>query len=173
MLFGGSGASEDKCFLALPFLLPKARALSLPTPTGSPQSPFGPSWQGSRSLGEEVSPVAWEQGSRRVTPQHHALCSGTGSQPCLCWITQRTTARRVWQLEVTFHPGDAFIQANPFFPARFCSVNSDCDKKNGSQATFWGTDEHILKEHRKKRNSCRHLAINTNTESHNMSWCSL
>lgn len=97
------------------------------------------------------------QRSWRVT-SHITHCLEAGSQPCLCWIIQRTsltrlTARGHSASRRSFHTGVNL------FSVPFYHLNSDCDNKNGSQ-TFWGTDEHLFK-HYQKRNSHGHLAINT------------
>lgn len=130
-------------------------------PAGSSLSPFRLGWQGSRSPRVEVSPVAWEQGAGEPEGDltQHALCSEAGSQPCLCWITQRTSPTRP-TAGGHFPSGGSFHTGEPFFSECFYPVNSDGDKKNGSQATFWGTDEHIFEEHWKKRNNGRRLGIN-------------
>lgn len=57
--------------------------------------------------------MAWEQGAWELVgdPTHHALCSEAGSQPCLCWITQRIsltrlTARGHFTSWGSFHTGE-------------------------------------------------------------------
>lgn len=104
-LFGGSGASKDKCFPLLPFLWRRAvlRASRSGWESAEPRghAPHGRRsgpWPGSRG-----------QGNRRVTPPPHVLCSGSGSQPGLGGITGRSSR------EVTFHHGDPFIWAKIFF----------------------------------------------------------
>lgn len=109
--------------------------------------------------------MAWEQGAGEPEgdPTQHALCSKAGSQPCLCWITQRTSPTRptAGGHFPSGAEGGILSYGKTLFYACFYLVNSDSDNKNGSQVTFWGTDEHIFEEHWRKKNNSRCLAINT------------
>lgn len=135
----------------------------------SPALRLGVRWAHFGWAGRGHAPWGWRsarwpgsrgQGSRRVTP-HSTHCARRLEVSPAYAGSRSEPARHVRQLEVTFHWGDPFIWANLFFSACFYPVNSDGDKKNGSQATFWGTDEHIFKEQWKKRNNGRRLGINT------------
>lgn len=104
--------------------------------------------------------MAWEQGAGEPEGDPPPpMCCARGLEVNLAWEGSRGEAAvRSLSIMGILSYGQRYFFF--FFPACFYHFNSDGDSENGSPAAFWGTDEHVFKEHWERRNNCRRLAIN-------------
>lgn len=106
--------------------------------------------------------MVWEQGAREPAsyPTHHALCSGTGSQPCLCWITKQAspaclTASGQLILQGCFHTGNPFsLPISITWMVTVTTITVHRQHSGELMTTFSNTAG-------EKRHNRQYLAINT------------
>lgn len=144
ILFGGSSASKDKCFFPLPFLLSKTALWA--------QHLGWEHWAHFSSTGRGHTPQAGGQprglgaGCQRSGQLSHTPCFVLrGWKSALLMLDHAASQPSMPDSQRSAYIAVMLSYGQPFFSDYFFHLNGDCDNNNGSQATFWCTDDRIFK----------------------------